>query len=54
MMRATRSDLDGEQGIAVERGTCSQPEASMTSLQGGASGGTPWLLEEDMGRSPLS
>ena len=29
--------------------------SSLTSLQGGASVGTPWLLEEDMGRrSPLS
>ena len=27
---------------------------SPTSLQGGASVGTPWLLVEDMGRSPLS
>ena len=28
--------------------------SSLTSLQGGESVGTPWLLEEDMGRSPLS
>ena len=28
--------------------------SSLTSLQRGASVGTPWLPEEDMGRSPLS
>ena len=39
----------------VERERRSRSEAYMTSLQGGASVGTPWLLEEDMGRrSPLS
>ena len=55
MMRITRLDLDRVQRIAVERGTCSWSEVSLTSLQGGASVGTPWLLEEDMGRrSPLS
>ena len=43
------------QRIAVERGTRSRPEASLTSLQGGPSVGTPWLPEEDKGRrSPLS
>ena len=50
----TRSDLDWVQGIGVEQGTRSRSEASLTSLQGGASVGTPWLPEEDMGRSPLS
>ena len=44
------SDLDREQRIAVERGTRSRSEASLTSLQGGAIVGTLWLLEEDMGR----
>ncbi len=39
---------------AVERGTRSRSKASLASLQGGASVGTPWLPEEDMGRSPLS
>ena len=54
-MRTTRSDLDRMQRIAVERGICSRSEASLTSLQGGASIGTPWLQEEDLGtRSPLS
>ena len=39
----------------VECGTRSQTEVSLTSLQGGTSIGTPWLLKEDMGRrSPLS
>ena len=28
--------------------------SSLTSLQGGASVGTPWPPEKDMGRSPLS
>ena len=55
VMRITRSDLDRVQRIAVERGTCSLSEASLTSLQGGASVGTSWLLEENTGRgSPLS
>ena len=53
-MRTTWSILDRVQRIAVERGTCSWPEASLTSLQGGASVSTPWLPEEDMRRSPLS
>ena len=43
------------QRITVEHETRSRPEASLTSLQEGASVDTPWLLEEDMGkRSPLS
>ena len=43
------------QRIAVERGTRSRSEASLTSLQRGARVGIPWLLEEHMGRkSPLS
>ena len=42
------------QRIVGERGTFSWLEASLTSLQVGARFGTPWLLEEDMGRSPLS
>ena len=46
---------DKVQRIVVERGTHSRSEASLTTLQGGTSVGTPWLLEEDMGRrSPLS
>ena len=49
-----RRDLDRVQRIAVERGICSRSEASLTSLQEGASVGTPRLLEEDIGRSPLS
>ena len=54
-MRTRRSDLDRVQRIAVERGTHSRSEVSLTSLQGGASVGTPWLPEGDMGRrSPLS
>ena len=54
-MRTTRSDLDRVQRIAVERETRSRAEASLTSLKGGASVGTPWFLEEDMeSRSPLS
>ena len=54
-MRTTRSNLDRVQIIAVERWTCCRLEASLTSLQGGASVGTLWLLEEDMGRrTPLS
>ena len=40
---------------AVERRTGSRSEASLTSLQWGASVGTHWLPGEDMGRrSPLS
>ena len=51
----TWSDLDRVQRIAVKWGTRSWSEASLTSLQGGASVGAPWLQEEDMGRrSPLS
>ena len=54
-MGTMRADLNRVQRIAVERGTHSRPEASLTSLQGGASVGTSWLREEDMGRrSPLS
>ena len=53
-MRTAWLDLDRVQRIAVERGTRSRPEESLTSLQGGASVGTPWLPEEDKGRSPLS
>ena len=54
-MRTTRSDLERVQRIAVEWGTRSRSEASLMSLQGGASVGTQWLLEEDLGRrSPLS
>ena len=53
-MRTKWSDLDRLQRIAVEWGTCSRAEASLTSLQGGASIGILWLLEEDMWRSPLS
>ena len=52
-MRITRSDLDGVQRIAVERGTRSRSEASLTSLQGSASVGTLWFQEEDMGRRSL-
>ena len=51
MMRTMLSDL---KRITVERGTRSQSEASLTTLQGGASVGTLWLLEEDMRISPLS
>ena len=47
------SEIYRVQRIAVERGTRSQPEVSLTSLQGGASIGTSWLLEEDMGRRSL-
>ena len=55
MMRTTWWDLSRVQRIAVERGTRSRPDASLTSFQGSASVGTPWFLEEDMGRrSPLS
>ena len=55
MMRTTRSVLDREQKITVEHRTCSQSEVSLRILQGGASVGTPWHLEEDMGRrSPIS
>ena len=39
MMRTKRSDLDRVQRIAVERGTRSRSEASLTSLQGRASVG---------------
>ena len=46
--------LDRVQSIAVKPGTRSWSEVSLTILQGGASVSTPWLLEEDMGRSPLS
>ena len=54
-MRTIRSDLDRVQRIVVELWTRSRTEASLTSLQGGASVGISWLLEEDMGRrSPLS
>ena len=54
-MRTTRADLDRVQRMAVECGTHSRSETSLMSLPGGASVGTPWLLEEDMGRrSPLS
>ena len=52
-MIATRSYLDREQRIGVEQETRGRSEASLTSLQGGASVGTPWLPEEDMG-IPLS
>ena len=41
------------QRIVVERGTRSRSEASLTSLQWGASVGTPWLQEEYMERSNL-
>ena len=37
--------------LGVEQGTANQ---RCHGLQGGASVGTPWLPEEDMGRSPLS
>ena len=54
-MRTTRGDLDRVQRITVEWGIRSWSEMSLMSLQGGAGVGTPWLLEEDMGRrSPLS
>ena len=52
-MRTTRSDLDRVPRIRVKRGTLSRSEASLTSSQGSASVGTPWLLEEDMGRRSL-
>ena len=53
-MRTTRSDLNRVQRIAVERGTRSRPGVVSGELAGGASVGTPWLLEKDMGRSLLS
>ena len=53
-MRTTQSDLDRVQRITDERGTRSRSEGSLTSLQGGPNVGSPWLLEKDTGRSPLS
>ena len=50
-----RADLVRVQRITVKQGTHSRSEVSLTSLQGGASVGTPRLLEEDKERrSPLS
>ena len=51
-MRTTQSDLDREQIWTDNKPIMT----SLTSLQEGASVGTPWLPEEDMGRrrSPLS
>ena len=40
--------------MAVEQENRSRSEAPQTSLQGGASVGTHWLPEQDMGRSLLS
>ena len=53
MIRTTQSDLDRGRG-SVERGTRSRPEASLTSLHGGVSVGTPWHPEEDMEEEVLS
>ena len=43
-----------KQRFGDEPGTRSRSEASLTSLQEGLSVGTPWLPEEDIGRSPFS
>ena len=54
-MRTMRSVLDRVRRIAVERGTRNRTEVVSDVLARGASVGTSWLLEEDMGRrSPLS
>ena len=52
-MRTTRSDLD--RGRETQSSEGHAADQRCLGLQGGASVGTPWLLEEDMERrSPLS
>ena len=54
VMRTARSHLDRVQRIGSRAMDLQPISSSLTSLQWGVSVGTPWLLEEDMGRSPLS
>ena len=53
-MRTTRADLERVQRITVERGTRSRAEASLTSLQGGASVGTPSSRKKRWDKEVLS